>query len=54
MSLSDCNWTQVVLRIVSQASLTFLYQSTDKHNLKNPNKNMALAYLSIYYTWKKH
>ena len=22
------------------------------HNLKNPNKNMALANLSIYYTWK--
>ena len=24
----------------------------DKINLKNPNKNMALANLSIYYTWK--
>ena len=24
----------------------------DKPNLKNPNKNMALANLSIYYTWK--
>ena len=24
----------------------------DKHNLKDPNKNMALANLSIYYTWK--
>ena len=24
---------------------------TDKLNLKNPNKNMALANLSIYYTW---
>ena len=24
----------------------------DKSNLKNPNKNMALANLSIYYTWK--
>ena len=22
-------------------------------NLKNPNRNMALANLSIYYTWKK-
>ena len=30
----------------------FLYQLTDKLNLKNPNKNMALANLSIYYTWK--
>ena len=25
---------------------------TDKINLKNLNKNMALANLSIYYTWK--
>ena len=25
---------------------------TDKVNLKNPNKNMALVNLSIYYTWK--
>ena len=24
----------------------------DKLNLKDPNKNMALATLSIYYTWK--
>ena len=24
----------------------------DKHNLKDPNKNMALANLRIYYTWK--
>ena len=30
----------------------FTYQFTDKLNLKNPNKNMALANLSIYYTWK--
>ena len=29
-----------------------MYQFTDKLNLKNPNKNMALANLSIYYTWK--
>ena len=25
---------------------------TDKLNLKNPSKNMALANLSIYYTWQ--
>ena len=25
---------------------------TDKLNLKNPKKNMTLANLSIYYTWK--
>ena len=30
----------------------FLYQLTDKLNLKNPNKNMVLANSSIYYTWK--
>ena len=29
-----------------------LYQLNDKLNLKNPNKNMELANLSIYYTWK--
>ena len=31
----------------------FRLDLTDKLNLKNPNKNMALANLSIYYTWKK-
>ena len=31
----------------------FVYQFTDKLNVKNPNKNIALANLSIYYTWKK-
>ena len=30
----------------------FVYQFTDKLNLKNPNKNIVLANLSIYYTWK--
>ena len=30
----------------------FKYNFIDKLNLKNPNKNMALANLSIYYTWK--
>ena len=29
-----------------------IYNFTDKLNLKNPNKNIALANLSIYYTWK--
>ena len=29
-----------------------IYQFNDKLNLKNPNKNMALATLSIYYTLK--
>ena len=31
---------------------TFKLDLTDKFNLKNPNKNMVLANLSIYYTWK--
>ena len=30
----------------------FFYQFTDRLNLKNPNKYMALANLSIYYTCK--
>ena len=30
----------------------FKYDLMDKLDLKNPNKNMALGNLSIYYTWK--
>ena len=30
----------------------FKYDLIDKLDLKNPNKNMALANLSVYYTWK--
>ena len=30
----------------------FIYPFTDKLNLKNPNKNIALANLSICYTWR--
>ena len=31
----------------------FIYQFTDKRNLKSPNnKNIGLVSLSIYYTWK--
>ena len=30
----------------------FKYDLIDKLDLKNPKKNMALANLSIYYTWK--
>ena len=30
----------------------FVYQFTDKLSLKNPNKNIALANLIIYYTWR--
>ena len=30
----------------------FRLSLVDKLNLKNPNKKMALANLSIYYTWK--
>ena len=32
----------------------FICQFTDELNLKNPNKNSALANLSIYYTWKNN
>ena len=30
----------------------FVYNFIDKLNLENPNKNISLANLSIYYTWK--
>ena len=30
----------------------FRYNFTNKLNLKSPNKNIALANLSIFYTWK--
>ena len=30
----------------------FKHDLIDKLDLKNPNKNMALVNLSIYYTWK--
>ena len=30
----------------------FKYDLIDKLDLRNPNKNMAFANLSIYYTWK--
>ena len=33
-------------------SYRFKLDLTDKLNLKNSNKNMVLANLSIYYTWK--
>ena len=33
-------------------SNNFFYEFTDKLILKNPNKNIALANLSIYCTWK--
>ena len=29
-----------------------IYQLTDKLNLENHSKNMALAHLSIYFAWK--
>ena len=40
------------LKSKTNKSNRFIYQFTDKLNLKNPNKNIALANLSIYYTWK--
>ena len=46
-------WTQSLwtVKIVEQVHHTEL-DLTDKLNLKNPNKNRALANLSIYYNWK--
>ena len=40
------------LKSKTNESNKFMYQFTDKLNLKNPSKNMALPNLSIYYTWK--
>ena len=41
------------MKIVKQMNLQrFKLDLTDKLNIKNPNKNMALANLSIHYTWK--
>ena len=42
-----------ILNSKANESNKFINQFTDKLNLKKPNKNMALANLSIYYTWKK-
>ena len=36
----------------TNGSNKFSYQFTDKLNLTNPNKNIGLVNLSIYYTWK--
>ena len=36
----------------NNVSNKFGYYFTDKRNLKNPGKNIALVNLSIYYTWK--
>ena len=38
------------LNSMTNDSNKFLYQFTDKLNLKNPKKNRALANLIIYYT----
>ena len=38
--------------IKTNESHRFRLDLTDKLNLKDPKKNMALANLSIYYTWK--
>ena len=40
------------LNTKTNESNRFIYQFTDKLKLKNPNKNIALVNLSIYYTWK--
>ena len=43
----------ITLNSKTNESNKFIYRFTDKLNLKNPNKNMVLANLSIYYMWKK-
>ena len=40
------------LKSKTNKSNRFVYQITDKLNLKNSNKNIALANLSIYNTWR--
>ena len=37
-----------ILNSTTNESNKFIYQFPDKLNLKNPNKSMALANLSIY------
>ena len=37
---------------INESNKFIMYQFTDKLNLKNPNNKVALANLSIYYTWK--
>ena len=39
---------------ITNVSNKFIYQFTDNLNLKNHNKNMVLANLSVYYTWKNN
>ena len=39
---------------ITNVSNKFIYQFTDNLNLKNHNKNMVLAKVSVYYTWKNN
>ena len=41
-----------ILNSKTNESNRSMYQFTDKFNLKDPNKNIALANVNIYYTWK--
>ena len=43
-----------LLHSLTNESHKFRLSLSDKLNLKNPNKNIPLGNLSIYYTWKKH
>ena len=45
-------WTLNTENSKPSASHRFILDLTDKLNLKDPKKNMTLANLSIYYTWK--
>ena len=50
------NGSNIYEHFISKAikSNKLMYQFTDKLDLKNLKKDMALANLSIYYTWKNN
>ena len=52
MRFKNGNKFMNTLKSKTNESKRFIYQFTGKLNLKNSNKNKALANLSIYYTWK--
>ena len=57
VTIKDIHYKMETIFMNSENSKTnepqrFRLDLTDKLNLKNPKKNMALANLSIYYTWK--
>ena len=43
---------KIIIQKIANEPRKFRLSLVGKLNLKNPNKNIALANLSIYYTWK--